>query len=213
MMEPISGPGCVVALEGIDGAGTTTHTRLLADRLLAHGFDVVSTREPSDGPVGKLIRRGLRGEVPMEAATLALLFAADRLEHLDRLVRPAVQRGAVVVTDRSLLSSLAYQGMDLPEDWVEQINSRAPWPGLVLWLDVPPAEALSRIAARGKPVERFEEAPILEELHRRYDVLCGDRRVRVPGMATVHEVHEICWSAVRGSGLLPDAVDAPQGAR
>jgi dTMP kinase len=203
MLDPIEGQGCVVALEGIDGSGTTTHTALLAERLEAEGFTVVSTREPSDGPVGKLIRRGLRGELAMDAATLALLFASDRLEHLERLLRPAVQRGEVVVSDRSLLSSLVYQGMDLPGSWVEEINSRAPWPHLLLWLDVPPDEAVARIARRGQPTERFEEARLLSALHDRYEALCGGRVVRVDGVDRVEKVRARCWSVLEDSELLP----------
>jgi len=110
-----------------------------------------------------------------------------------------------VVSDRSLLSSLAYQAMDLDDEWVRQINSRAPWPALILWLDVPPTEALARIVARGQPVERYEEASTLEELHRRYEALARDRRVRVEGAATVEQVHESCWRAVESSRLLPRA--------
>lgn len=105
-----------VVLEGLDGAGTTTQTKLLVERLTARGIPAIATHEPTSGPIGTLIRRALRhdwprpeGELgsvePPSWATLALLFAADRLEHLQRVVDPALAQGKVVVSDRYDLST------------------------------------------------------------------------------------------------------------
>ncbi|HET6345426.1 MAG TPA: dTMP kinase, partial [Myxococcota bacterium] len=91
--------GLLVALEGIDGAGTSTQIAPLAAFLRARGRDVVTTAEPSGGPVGVLLRQALQGRPRLDDATLALLFAADRLDHLAREVEPALARGAVVLTD------------------------------------------------------------------------------------------------------------------
>ena len=114
-------PGRFIAIEGIDGSGTTLQTRLLADWLAARGHTVLETREPSHGPIGVLVRERLSvRSAPLEPAALALLFAADRLDHLAREVVPAIARGAVVLSDRYLLSSLAYQSLDCDAAWVRE---------------------------------------------------------------------------------------------
>src|SRR5262249_48635759 len=111
-----AGGAMLVVLEGLDGAGTTTQARRLGAALEAAGPPAGLTREPSDGPVGRLLREmltgghALPGGAAISQATFSLLFAADRLDHLQREVEPALARGAVVVSDRWYHSSLAYQG-------------------------------------------------------------------------------------------------------
>lgn len=157
-------PGRFVVLEGLDGAGTTTQAARLAAALRRAGRRVVLTREPSGGPIGRLLRRALRGQLRMRAhselseAALALLFAADRVDHLASTIQPALAGGWVVVSDRYVLSSLAYQGRVLDLAWVEAINAQAPAPDLTLFLDVEPRTAAGRRARRGGRRERFEDA-------------------------------------------------------
>ncbi|HLL53606.1 MAG TPA: dTMP kinase, partial [Myxococcaceae bacterium] len=100
-------PGRFFVLEGLDGAGTTTQCERLASELRSRGFRVLVTREPSDGPVGTMIRQALTGRLgmpggngPLAPETLALLFAADRADHLHARVRPALERGEIVISDR-----------------------------------------------------------------------------------------------------------------
>lgn len=119
-------PGRFIVLEGLDGAGTTTQTERLASLLRSEGHDVVTTREPSDGPVGTMLRQALTGRLglpqgrgPLAQETLALLFAADRTDHLHARILPALEQGKVVLCDRYVLSSLAYQGASLPMAWVD----------------------------------------------------------------------------------------------
>ena len=114
---------------------------------------MLTTREPSDGPVGVLIRQSLTGRVlpggagPLAPETLALLYAADRTDHLHARVRPALEAGQVVLSDRSVLSSLAYQGASLPMKWVESINAHALPAGLTLFVHVSLRVAAQRRAA------------------------------------------------------------------
>jgi dTMP kinase len=139
----------LIAIEGVDGAGTTTQTA----RLAAH-FDLHATREPSDGPIGRELRailRGERGAVPEVA--VALHFAADRVEHLANEIRPSPR---AVVTDRYLLSSLVYQSLALPRDFVATINQHAPPADLTILIDVPAEVAAARRAARGGVAERYD---------------------------------------------------------
>ncbi len=175
--------GCLVVLEGTDGAGTSTQGDMLADFLRSEGLQVVRSAQPSNLEGGQLIRQILRGEVggsktAVDAAAVALLFAADRVDHGQRVVLPALQRGAWVVCDRHLGSSLAFQASDdalagdgLDPAWILAINQRALQADLTLWLDVPVEVALERIAARGKPLERFETGAMLTRVRARYTAL------------------------------------------
>lgn len=160
--------GKFIALEGIDGAGTTTHTRLLAEYMRDRGVEVVETAEPADNKVGGLIREVLSGKVRARKDTLALLFAADRIEHFNGVIEPALARGAWVVSDRYLMSSLAYQSIHCDFDWVREINSRVPDADLTILLDLPVDVALERLVSREGEREIFEKKELLEKIRAMY---------------------------------------------
>lgn len=168
--------GCFFVLEGIDGAGTTTQVAAVAARLRARGIAVTCTHEPSEGPIGAPLRAALRaGAAPsLRDAALALLFAADRLEHHARTVAPAQDRGEVVLCDRYVLSSLAYQGLSLDAGWVAQINAQAPAPDATWLLDVPAQVARARVRARGAPADRFDDDDMQGRLQRSYAALAAE---------------------------------------
>lgn len=202
-------PGLFVVLEGIDGAGTTTQAERLCEALRAEDVRATVTREPSDGPIGTLIRQALTGRVslpngggPLNAQTMALLFAADRTDHLEAQVLPWMDRGDVVLCDRYVLSSLAYQGALLPLDWVEGINAFASPPDLTLFLEVPPEVAARRRAGRGGAAELFEEESLQRKIAARYlDALKRrgrkERVVRIDGTLPVGEVTRQALDAIR----------------
>lgn len=161
--------GRFIAIEGIDGSGTTLQTRALGAWLAQRGHSVVETREPTGGAIGALIRERLSVRAAaLDPAALALLFAADRLDHVAREVEPALAAGAVVLTDRYLLSSLAYQSLDCDAAWVREINARAPAPDLTLVLEVPAEVAFARVQ------RRLGEGVGTEE---RFDALALQRRI------------------------------------
>lgn len=173
--------GTFIAIEGLDGSGGTTQTRLLAQALRARGHELLTTREPSDGPVGRLIRAALRGQtaglhddIGVEAGNLAdnvlpYLFAADRRDHLDRVILPAMERGAWVISDRYFPSSLAYQSLAAPFEFVAGLNAEFPVADLTLMLDLSPQACLDRIEARGQARERFETLERLMAIQSGYD--------------------------------------------
>ncbi|MFY0576087.1 dTMP kinase [Cystobacter fuscus] len=201
--------GLLIVLEGLDGAGTTTQVERLAAALKAEGHSVLTTREPSDGPVGVLIRQALTGRVvllggagPLAPETLALLYAADRTDHLRARVLPALEAGQVVLSDRSVLSSLAYQGASLPMEWVEAINSHAIPADLTLFVQVSIEVAARRRAARGGPEELFDAEEKQRRISQQYEAaiaLRGAREhvVRIDGDASVEAVTAACLTRVR----------------
>lgn len=155
-------PGLFVTFEGGDGAGKTTQSALLDEWLTASGRAVVRTREPGGTEVGALVRDIVlhhRGEVAPRAE--ALLYAADRAHHVETVVRPALERGDVVIQDRYLDSSVAYQGAGrvLGRDEVRNLSLWATGgllPDLTVLLDLDPSVARRRLDADDKPFDRLE---------------------------------------------------------
>lgn len=193
------GTGRFLVLEGIDGAGTTTQLSRLAEALRQEGYRVVATREPSDGPVGVLIRQALThrltgpGGTPLSDELLALLFAADRMDHLASVIEPALAAGEVVLSDRYILSSFAYQGLRLPLAWIEALNSRARAPDMTLYLDVEPSTARARRGVRGGKPELFESDRLQARVAGAYRRLLrkhgrSQRVVRIDGARSPDEV-------------------------
>lgn len=162
--------GVFVAFEGLDGAGTTTQAERAAAYVESETDREASlSAEPTDGPVGSQIRRCLEGEIAFDAATLALLFAADRLDHLERSIVPDLASGAVVVVDRYSLSSFAYQRADgVDADWLRSINERARAPDVTIYLDVPPSTCVERLAGDDRGTDRFERETTLERVEAAY---------------------------------------------
>ena len=149
--------GKFIAIEGVDGCGKSTHARLLAKWLRSKGYRVVVTDEPTNSPIGRVIKRVLRGELKVPIAAEALLFAADRLHHAEQLIIPALRKGRIVITERYYFSSLAYQAARrLPAQWISKLNERAPVPDLAVLIDVPAYVALDRIRGSRK-LDTFEK--------------------------------------------------------
>jgi dTMP kinase len=165
----------LLVLEGLDGAGTTTQARRLADALAARGHTAHVTREPSDGPIGRLIREMLTGghALPsgqaLDQGMFGLLFAADRLDHVQREVAPALAAGTVVISDRWYHSSLAYQGTGAERAWIRMLNQRARRPDLTIFLRVRAEVAAQRRVAAGRAQELFEDLAMQERVAAGYD--------------------------------------------
>jgi len=160
--------GKFIAVEGIDGAGTTTFAQGLTAVLSGHGLQVHRTAEPSGGPIGRLLRELLRSPETPDPAVYALLFAADRRHHWLTEIRPRLDQGAWVITDRYVLSSLAYQGIGEDVAWVSTLNARAPLPAVTFFLDLPYEVAQARIHGRGGVRENLEDADFQEKVALRY---------------------------------------------
>ena len=158
--------GILIAIEGIDGAGKTTHAELLKDSLLKDGYSVTLLHEPTEGKWGKKIAElanvGLDNISPK---TEFELFCKDRIEDVENNIKPALERNDIVIMDRYYFSSVAYQGAKgLDPDFIEKENMFAPKPDLVVILDIPPDNALSRIQKRASKPNLFERKQYLTKV-------------------------------------------------
>jgi dTMP kinase len=188
--------GNFIVLEGVDGAGTTTHTRLLASAIGEKGLPVHTTREPSDGPLGMMLRQILTGRMVVPGSlgprspswtTMALLFAADRLDHVEAEIVPNLMDGVTVLCDRYDHSSVAYQsvsagGGDDATRWVAEINRHARRPDLTIVLDVPAEVATERRHLRTTGREIYDD----EDLQRQLTVFYSDIERYFPRDRIVH---------------------------
>jgi dTMP kinase len=196
-----------VAIEGLDGSGGTTQTQRLAEWFTARGHtEVITTNEPSTGPVGRFIRKTLNPEHEASIigdSVLPYLFAGDRRDHLDREVIPALQRGAAVITDRYYHSSLAYQSLSVGLPAVAALNEGFRAPDITIFLDLEPDESLARIEARGQALERFEALDRLRSIYEAYEAVLvhcrarGEHIVRIHAGGTIEEVHALVTAAVQ----------------
>jgi len=157
----------LVAIEGIDGSGTTTLLNSLGEALA--GRNIRLGAEPTGGNIGSVIRDVLSGGKAVTPKTLALLFAADRREHIygEGGIRDSLDSGQIYITDRYLFSSLAYQTLSVDWRWVDNLNSEYPLPGHMIYLRIPVQHALKRISTRaGKDI--FETAELLHGIAEGY---------------------------------------------
>jgi dTMP kinase len=205
--------GLFIVIEGVDGAGTTTQVSQLAAALRERRWAVRETREPSGGPVGALLRLFLTGrlvtpgQLGMRAPgwkTMALMFAADRLDHIEAEISPLLEEGVCVVSDRYYHSSVAYQALganDMPAaiDWIRTLNLHARKPDLTIVLDVPAEQARERRRKRGG-TELYDDDTLQAQLVQFYARLeqhfPGETIVHVSGEGSIEQIASAVLSHV-----------------
>ena len=155
---------CFIVFEGIEGSGKSTQAGLLEKWLKKKGYKVVRTREPTRYRIGRVISQVLEKEIEVAEEAIPLLFAADRADHTKRFIEPALKEGGIVLCDRYVFSSYAYQtkGMktSFRKKWLKEINKHALKPDIVFFLDVVPEEGLKRL----ERVKRIHDDKFFEDL-------------------------------------------------
>ncbi len=150
--------GYFICIEGLDKSGKTSQSILLVEALCRKGFDAVYTTEPSNGEIGRFIRKYiLHRKDRVSPIVEALLFAADRADHVENEIKPLLDDGKIVVSDRYVYSSLAYQGAaGLSLDWIEAINKHVLRPDLAIYIDVSVENLVKRYGKEKSVMEQFE---------------------------------------------------------
>lgn len=200
--------GKFIAFEGIDGSGKSTQAALLAERFKQEGISCYTTMEPTDSLIGSLIHQIMIGRVEADNRVIAGLFVADRLDHLLNKVDGIVAKidaGTTVITDRYCFSSYAYQGVDMPMEWVIKANEQASEilrPTLTIFIDISPDTAMERIRKNRSHQELFEKKSRLEQVRENYKKafqLLAEKEtvVVIDGNQSPEEIAEEVWKAVQ----------------
>ncbi|GHC54459.1 dTMP kinase [Roseibacillus persicicus] len=189
--------GLLIVFEGIDGSGKTTHAANLASRLKDDEFEVVLTKEPTDGTWGKLLRdSAFSGR--KDAGEELELFIKDRQEHVTNKIRPSLAEGKVVIIDRYYFSTIAYQGArGLDPVEIRSLNEAfAPKPDMLFILEITVDEALNRIGIRDGQGNEFESVENLKSCKSIFDSITDDFTVRINSQTSVPEVDSQIWNKV-----------------
>ncbi|MEK9209541.1 MAG: dTMP kinase [Patescibacteria group bacterium] len=161
--------GKFIVFEGLDGSGQSTQAALLKKELEEKNIPALLTKEPTDRPpIGTLVRQILKKEIVVNPQTLQFLFCADRGEHLEKEITPALEKGNWVISDRYFYSTLAYGALDLDFNWLLKLNEKFLKPDIVFLLKTTPKTSLKRIDCRGQR-EFFEQEQKLEKVWQNYE--------------------------------------------
>ena len=193
-------PGTLIVFEGIDGTGKSTQLKLLAEALEQSGTEVVSSREPTDGPFGKKLRASmLEGRLSREEELA--LFHDDRRDHIEHLILPALEAGKTIILDRYYFSTMAYQGargFD-PQEIRHQNEEFAPIPDHVILLELPVEDALQRIGVRDGSGNEFEKEENLRACESIFAGLRDSFITRIHARQSLAEIHQQVLSHLRAN--------------
>ena len=197
-----------IAFEGIDGSGKSTQVKRLARHLESAGHKVYTTCEPTEGPIGKMIRDIFNHRMEGDQRTIAALFVADRLEHLlnkkDGILKK-MEEGFTVITDRYYFSSYAYHSVHMDMDWVIEANRLSAdilRPALNIYIDIPPEVSMSRIGKVRSSVEMYETLENQKLVYAKYsEAMERQRKVEkifsVAGNQQEEKISDEVWEAVK----------------
>lgn len=191
----------LIVFEGLDGAGTTTQIKRLAKKLEECGRKVFLTHEPTDNPIGRVVRDVLQHKISTTPTALAFLYASDRDDHLKNPeygIEKQIEEGRIVLTDRYFYSSIAYQGVDLDIDFIKTINPFK-HAGFIIFVDTSVDSCMQRIEKRGEEKELFERRDFLTKVRNNYlsqlDKLPeGTKLLVLDGELSIDEIEERIWN-------------------
>ena len=181
--------GVLIAIEGIDGAGKTTQAYMLVERLRSIGLKAEYTMEPTYGRIGDILRIHVSRMKRREPIYEALLYAADRFEHVKFFIKPKLEESCIIVSDRYLYSNIAYQGAaGVDEEWIRKLNFFAPKPDLTIYIDIKPEEGLKRKKGEKSIFEKLEYEKKVRKLY--LEIAKSEKFTIVDGRRDVKAVHE-----------------------
>ena len=196
-----------LAFEGIDGSGKSTQSKLLTEKLKEKSLKVYHTTEPTDSPIGAMIRKIFRHEMEADHRTIAGLYVADRLDHLTNSKNGLIKKleeGYTVISDRYYFSSYAYQGTHMPIDWVIAANSQSAEllrPDLNIFIDVSPELCMKRLNKNRTQIELYESLENLNNVRAKYfeafEKLKTEEKIYiVDGNRSIEEIFSDIWATV-----------------
>ncbi|MCA9388624.1 dTMP kinase [Candidatus Berkelbacteria bacterium] len=193
--------GLFITFEGLDGSGSNHYAEALSRLLSRQGYRVTFTHEPTNGMIGGLVKARVAGEWEIAPETLQLLFTADRSENLRTKILPALDAGRIVISDRYILSALAYNVVLVNDPkWLAALNSRFIWPDLTFLIEVSPKLCARRVKERRMEIELYSEQDKLERVWQEYQRLAStqDHIYKINGerddVAIIDEIAEIARS-------------------
>ncbi|MBF0137141.1 MAG: dTMP kinase [Magnetococcales bacterium] len=200
-------PGKFIAFEGIDGAGKSTQLSLLSYKLINKNIPIHVTCEPTNRPIGTMIRQMLSGQMQSHPATLAALFVADRTDHLlnpTEGILAKVHQGTTVLTDRYYFSSYAYQSAHLDMEWVIHINSLCAntlRPDMNIFIDTPPEICFERLIKHRNSLDLYEKIDSLRQARAEYfisfDKMCHLENIKIiDGQRSIDEIANEIWGVM-----------------
>jgi dTMP kinase len=202
--------GLLIAFEGIDGTGKSTQIQLLAKKLRALEYEVVMTKEPTDGPVGQRIRKLYASRENVSQEEELQLFLADRRQHVTEVIAPALTAGKMVLTDRYYLSTAAYQGaagLD-PNEIIKRNEIFAPIPDIAFILDIPVSLGIKRIQTlRGEILNAFEQESELQKVAIIFNGLDLPYIKRIDGAQNISDVQQSIWKEVERLLFKRDSIE------
>ncbi len=206
-------PGLFIALEGLDGSGSSSQVERLKKNLCGLGFKAHETKEPTNNMIGGLIRGVLTKQWQIEPEGFQLLFAADRSHHLRHIIIPQLEKGRIIISDRYAFSSIAYGSLELNRAWLETINEKFILPDITILLKVAPRVCIERIDNSRTHLELFEDKKKLLKVWQTYEKLAENQKnsiVVVDGERTKDEVEAEVIKIIK-SGLEKKTGLARQG--
>ncbi len=202
--------GVFIVFEGLDGAGTTTQMKILGEKFSSLGKDVFITHEPTDNPIGRLVRACLQKKFRTTPSALALLYASDRDDHLDNPdygINRYLSGGRVVISDRYFYSTLAYQGVECEYEFLKKINAPFRHADVIIFVDTPVDECMARIDKRGEEKELFEKKEYLRAVRENYlrefeELPDGVKLITIDGTLSIEDTASSIESELKSLNLL-----------
>ncbi|PIQ76655.1 dTMP kinase [Candidatus Peregrinibacteria bacterium CG10_big_fil_rev_8_21_14_0_10_49_24] len=188
--------GIFIVLEGPDGSGTTKHTQLLAERMRREKYDVLLTAEPTEGAIGKEIRSLLHSQSMPPAEAVQLLFCADRAQHVQEVIEPALRSGKAVICDRYSLSTIIYgAATGVSAQWLKAVNKAFPEPDLTI-ITLPPADVCMERIRKRAVQDQFETELFQRRIYEGYKAVESPTALFVDTSGEKEEVAEYIWQQV-----------------